>query len=187
VALSRFGNFSGVQYMLSSGTDTPPSVPTFTFAKVSYTSNYITFVAVEQYDRNNNPYQAVSTDQQTLMKTYDSQGSIPFIDFGNKYVQVGSQFTPPLPVSGNWSQIAPMLNTPTSQVAGNVDGAANRMISIICKLTSNLPANVCSQTYAQVVSYVKTPGGTGQLALVDVARATSVLEAVAPVRTMPRA
>jgi len=187
VALSRFGNFSGVQYMLSSGTDTPPSVPTFTFAKATYTSNYITFVAVEQYDRNNNPYQSVSTDQQTLMKTYDSGGSIPFIDFGNKYIQTGSQFSPPMPVTGNWSALAPLLNTPSSPVAGNVDGAANRMISIICKLTSNQPAKVCSQTYAQVVSYVKLPSGMGQLALSEVARATIGLEAIAPLRTIPRA
>jgi len=172
--------------MVSSATDTPPSVPTFTFAHASYTSNYITFVPTEQYDRNNDPYQTPPGNESQIMTKNDPQGSIPFIDFANQYLQVGSQFSPPLPVSGNWSTIAPMLNTPSSQVAGDVDGAAIKLIATICKITSNQPSSVCSQTYAQTTSFDKASAGPTQLAVTDVARGTSGAETFTPIRTVYR-
>jgi hypothetical protein len=184
VAFSRFGNFSGVEYMISSATDTPPSIPTFTFAHASYTSNYITFAPTEQYDRNNDPYQTPPANESQIMTANDPQGSIPFIDFANQYVQVGSQFSPPFPVSGNWSAIAPMLNTPSSPVAQNVDAAANRLITTICKLTSNQPSSVCSEAYAQVTSFDATPTGPAQLAVTDVEQGASEVGGFAPVRAV---
>ena len=51
VALSHFGTFSGVEYMQSSSTDVDPNTPTFTFANATYTSQYITFVAVEELNQ----------------------------------------------------------------------------------------------------------------------------------------
>lgn len=154
VALSKFGNLSGIQYMLSSATDIPSNVPTFTFAHVSYSSQYISFVAVEETDRNRNPLQNPTSDQQLVWNTYDSSGSIPFVDLGNKYTLVGSQFQPPFPGNNNWTQIAQQLNTPSSPIAQNVDGAANRLIAAICKLTNGQPSSVCSQPGIQTLGLV---------------------------------
>jgi len=186
VALSRFGNFSGVEYMVSSATDTPPSVPTFTFAHATYASNYITFVPTEQYDRNNDPYQTPPGNESKIMQANDPQGSIPFIDFANQYVQVGSQYSPPFPVSGNWSAIAPLLNTPSSPVAQEVDGAAIKLMQTICKITSNQPSSVCSESYVATTSFDKAPASPLPLAVAGVPRGTLGLEAYTPIRTVYR-
>ena len=125
VALSKFGNFTGIQYMQSSSTDTFPNTATFSFLGANYTSQYISFVSVEQLDRNHNPLQTVSPSQQALWSQYDSSGSIPFIDIGNQYSIVGSQYEPSTLANLNWTQIGSQLNNPNSAVGKAIDGSAN--------------------------------------------------------------
>jgi hypothetical protein len=156
VALSRFGEFTGIQYMQSSSTDVNPNTPTFTFSDATYASKYVTFVPVEEFDRSGSIRQALTSDQQALLTQYDtcsgssSSGGIPFIDIGNSFaVNCGAQFN--LDISGeNWTQIASQLNDPNSNAARLIDGAANTLISAICKVDGGQPTAVCSQTYATV-------------------------------------
>ena len=69
VALSKFGKFSNLSYLLSSPTD--GNISTVTFYGSSYTSNYITFVSVETTTRDpNTQLQTISADQQSLMNQY---------------------------------------------------------------------------------------------------------------------
>jgi Domain of unknown function (DUF929) len=165
VALSRFGQFSGLEYMLSSSTDVNANSPTFTFSNISYVSNYIAFVAVEKYDRTGSVRQALTTGQQAIMTQYDvclannQSGGIPFVDIGNAYaVNCGAQST--LDISGlNWTQVASQLNTPTSNVAKLIDGAANTLITAICKVDGNQPGVVCSQSYASLSIGAPAPLG----------------------------
>lgn len=156
IALSHFGQFTGVQYMQSSSTDVNPNTPTFTFSSASYTSKYITFLPVEQFDRYGSIRQPLTSDQQALVTKYDtcsgssSSGGIPFIDIDNAYaVNCGAQFN--LDISGgNWSQIASQLNDPNSNTARLIDSAADTLISAICKVDGGQPVSVCSQSYATV-------------------------------------
>lgn len=165
VAFDKFGNFTGIQYMQSSGTDVYPNTPTFTFVGATYTSKYVTFVTVEQADRNNQPLQTATTQETSLLTTYDTGGTIPFIDFGNTYAITSSQFVPSALRVGNvgtaaaynWTQIASQLNNASSIPAINIDGAANRLISAICKIDGGAPSSVCSQGAAQTLSYTRTP------------------------------
>lgn len=165
IALSRFGNFSGLQYMLSSSTDVNRNSPTFTFTHANYTSNYVTFVAVEEWGRTGNVIQTPTTEQSSLMAQYDtcasasppSSGSIPFVDIANQYaLNCGAQFNPScqpltsLCISGdNWTQITSQLNDPTNPKTQAIVGAANYLVSAICQVTGGKPSSVCSQTYAQ--------------------------------------
>jgi len=80
VALSKFGNFSGLTYMLSSAFDIDPS-------------------------------------------TLSGQ---------------------------NWTQIGIQLDSPSSTVAQRINGAADTLISAICKIDNGQPNSVCSQSYAQI-------------------------------------
>jgi hypothetical protein len=50
------------------------------------------------------------------------------------------------------------LNTPSSNVAQLVDGAANYLITAICKVTGQSPSSVCSQSYANVTLDYIQPG-----------------------------
>ena len=191
VALDKFGNFTGIQYMESTSTDVFPSTPTYTFVGATYTSNYITFVTVEQEDRNGNPLQTAASDETSLLTSYDTcattgqNGGIPFIDFANSYVvNCGSQYSPAALRVGdtatgaayNWTQIAPQLNNASSIFARNIDGTANTIISAICKVDGNAPSSVCSQSAAQTLSYTRVPQSGGPQALVS----GSVMEGQAP-------
>jgi len=158
-SLSRFGTFSGLTTTHSSSTDAYPNTPTWTFYKSTYKSNYINFTSVEETTnaRQGNssstsvPYVTLQTPtsaQAALGQAYDPSGSIPFIDMGNKYVQVGnlSPLSPTLLDGQSWSQVATAMNDPSSSIGQAVIGNANYMTAAICKLTNNQPATACTPT-----------------------------------------
>ncbi|MEM3839385.1 MAG: DUF929 family protein [Candidatus Micrarchaeaceae archaeon] len=165
VALLRFGNFTNLRYMTSSATDIDPNTPTFTFYNSTYTSPYIAFVPVETTTNKvaNSSYkgptilgypalQQINSSQGNIMSTYDSGGSIPFIDIANTSVQVGASYNPALVVDGlNWSQIAADINNPSTVQSQAIVSAANLFTAQICMADGNRPASVCSQQYVTVL------------------------------------
>lgn len=172
VALSKFGTFSGLEYMLSSSTDVDANTPTFSFVHSSFTSSYITFVSVETQDRNRNRLQSLTTDQQALQDQLDPGGGIPFIDVGGLYVihctvscptvHSASQYDPGILAGQNWTQIGSQLDSSGTTIAQHVDGAADQIISAICKVDNGKPSGICSQQYAQI-PISQSPIGTTQL------------------------
>lgn len=193
VALSHFGTFQGLEYMMSSSTDINPDTPTFTFSNVTYASSYIAFVPVEEFGRQGQTQviQTLTSEQQSLVSQYDTcaatgqSGGIPFVDIANQYaVSCGAQFTlPNTPGSGapnivgmNWTQIASQLDNPSSGIAQRIDGAANTLISAICKVTGDSPSAVCTQSYAnQTVAYLTHPSPTTRSLLALPSRGTDLL------------
>ena len=171
VALDKFGNFSGLEYMQSATTpEVFPNTATFTFVHATYTSNYVSFVPVEQYDNSNNhnPLMTATADQTNLMNAYDTKGNIPFVDIANRYTIVGSQIQPSVIANANWTQIASQLDNKSSAFAQNIDGAANRLIGEICKIDGGQPATVCSQSFAISAAYTRSPAsGLSQLLVSD--------------------
>jgi hypothetical protein len=163
VALSRFGTFSGLSTVHSSSTDVDPNTPTFSFYKSSYTSQYLTFTPVElttNVPDSSNPsgyvtLQTPTAAQQALVNKYDgSGGSIPFIDFGNKYVISGVSYDAGVLAHLSWATIANDLSNPNSAVAKAVDGTANYITAAICKMTNNLPASACTTTVQSLQSQI---------------------------------
>jgi len=163
VALSRFGTFSGLSTVHSSSTDVDPNTPTFSFYKSSYTSQYLTFTPVElttNVPDSSNPsgyvtLQTPTAAQQALVNKYDgSGGSIPFIDFGNKYVISGVSYDPGVLDGLSWATIATDLSNPNSAVAKAVDGTANYITAAICKMTNNTPASACTTTVQSLQSQI---------------------------------
>jgi len=175
VALDKFGTFSGIEYTQSTSADVYPNTPTFTFVSATYTSNYISFVTVEQQNRNSQPLQTATPQESSLLSTYDTGGTIPFVDFANSYVITSSQYVPSALRVGdvetgapyNWTQISSQLNNASSIFAQNIDGAANRIISAVCKIDGGAPSSVCSQAFAQTLSYTRTPQSGGSQLLVS--------------------
>jgi hypothetical protein len=167
VALSRFGTFSGLSTVHSGNNagEVFPNTPTWTFAKASYTSKYLTFTSVETQTNiptsNGQSYTTLQTPtsaQQALLAKYDAppyvasadSGAIPFIDFGNKYMLSGASYSPSVLQGKSWSQIASALKDPTSPIAKAVDGTANYLTATICKLTGNQPATACTPVVKQL-------------------------------------
>jgi hypothetical protein len=161
VALSRFGTFSGLQTTHSSSSDVYANTPTWTFAKASFTSQYLTFTPVEMQtnvpDASTGSYTQLQTPtaaQNAILTKYDAApyvasadaGSIPFIDYGGKYLTVGASYNPGVLAGLSWSTVAADLSNPSSGVAKAVDGTANYMTAAICKMTGNQPASACTST-----------------------------------------
>jgi hypothetical protein len=159
VALSRFGTLANLSTTHSSSSDEFPSTATWTFYKSSYTSKYLTFSSVEMETNKlasgGQSYTTLQTPtkaQNALLSKYDAppyvasadEGSIPFIDFGNKYLISGASYSPQVLQGKTWSQIATALKTPDSAIAKAVDGTANYITAAICQLTGNQPATACT-------------------------------------------
>ncbi len=148
VALSKFGNFSNLEYMQSAPND--GNIATLSFRDATYTSPYVSFVTVENEDRNHNQLQPVTSEQQQLWNTYNPN-AYPFVDIGGNYVIRTSQFSYSILSNLNWTQIGSQLNTaPSGQVAKGIDGAANTLITAICKIDGGKPGNVCGQSFAKL-------------------------------------
>lgn len=148
VALSRFGTFGPLDQLTSSELN----VPTYTFHKSTYTSQYIDFVAVETQDNDKNPLDTLTLEQTRLAQVYDappytstsSAGSIPFLLIGNQETSTGSYFSPQVLVDVSYEDIAKQLKDPNTDIAKGVLGSANYLTAAICKVTNNQPANVCT-------------------------------------------
>jgi hypothetical protein len=101
------------------------------------------------------PYVTLQTPtaaQTALGQSYDPGGSIPFIDLGNKYVQVGnlSPLDPAMLAGKTWAQVASAMNDPSSSIGKAIIGNANYMTAGICKMTNNQPATACTPTIQQL-------------------------------------
>jgi hypothetical protein len=157
IALSKFGTFKNLETTHSSLTDVYPDTQTFSFHGSSFTSRYLSFVAVERYTNipNANGYTTLDTptsSEQSIMNTYDAppytsssnQGAIPFIYFAGKYLIVGATYSPQPLLNKSYQNIANDLSNPNSDVAQGVLGATNNMTATICKITNNQPATACT-------------------------------------------
>jgi hypothetical protein len=152
VALSRFGTFSNLGVTHSDTSDVYPNTNTLTYYKSSYTSKYLSFDPVETTDPNKKTLQTPDSQQQALVSKYDappyvssqSQGSIPFVDIGNKYMISGASYSPQVLQGKTWSQISAALSQPSSPIAQGAVGTANMITAAICKTTGNKPSSVCT-------------------------------------------
>jgi thiol-disulfide isomerase/thioredoxin len=156
IALDRFGNFTNLHYMTSSPSDYAPNTPTFTFYNSTYYSPYISFVSVETETNKLSgngyaPLQNLTSGQQKIMSKYNSGGSIPFTDFANQSILIGSNYDPIIIAGKNWTDVSAALNSQNSTIAQNIIGSANLITARICEIDNNQPENVCNQNYIQQI------------------------------------
>ncbi|MFI5912968.1 DUF929 family protein [Dactylosporangium sp. NPDC051541] len=157
IALSRFGTFSGLTLTTSAADDSYPNTPTLSFHGSTYTSQYLAFQGVEtttntkkngQYE----PLDKLTAAQQQVVVKYnaapfvpaDSAGAIPFIDFANKALQAGASYSPELLADHTHQQVLDAVKNPDSQVGRAIDGSANAITALLCRITGNQPGDVCS-------------------------------------------
>jgi thiol-disulfide isomerase/thioredoxin len=149
MALSKFGTFSNLSVTHSSSIDVDPNTPSFAFFGSTYTSPYITFVAVEETTNqpSGNSYRTLQTPtaaEQALISKYDTSGGIPFIDLGGQ-AKLSTQYDPAIFKGLSVSQAAEQVADPSTQIAHDVDAAAGVIIAQICKMTGGKgPPGVCS-------------------------------------------
>jgi thiol-disulfide isomerase/thioredoxin len=140
-ALSRFGKFKNLSQISSSSSDVYANTPTFSFYKSTYTSKYVSFVGVENEDRNQKALESLTKAQATIFTKYTN--GFPFVDFGGKWVQTNPAFSPGDLDGMTQQQVVSKLSDPTSKPAKDIFGEANSVTAMICKLTNDQPASVC--------------------------------------------
>ncbi len=155
IALMRFGNFTNLHYMTSSASDVFSNTPTFTFYNSTYTSSIIDFDEAEILT-NVYPYQTLQQTNQlqnSAIANYDPGESIPFIDFGNKSVQIGvpPSISPGFIRGKNWGQIITNISDANSTISQAILGQANIFTAEICAIDNYTPQNVCSQPYVSKI------------------------------------
>ncbi len=149
-ALGRFGTWSNLQQTTSASQDTPPSIPTFSFYGAKFSSPYLTFQSVETYtnQQSGNFYSTLETptkEQQALVQKYDgSNGSIPFLDFGNKFTSSGATYDYSVLQGKAPDEIAAEIRDPSTSTSKGVLGAANSITAALCEMTNGQPGSVCN-------------------------------------------
>ncbi len=160
VALSKFGNFTNLEYMQSAADD--GNIATLTFLNANYTSKYLSFVTVENEDRNHNNLQIPTGAEETLWSEFNPS-AYPFVDIGGQYDIVTSQFSFGDLSNLNWTQIGSQLNNVSSPTAKAIDGAANTLIASFCSITNQTPSNVCGLKYLSSITVAFTQPADGSI------------------------
>ncbi len=153
LALMRFGTFTSLHYMTSSSTDAYANTATFTFYNSSYESSIIAFIESE-IETNTEPYQTLQVPDQlqnSTVSAFDPGGSIPFIDFGNRSVQIGASISPNYIKGMSWQEVISKLNDSNSTVSQAIIGQADVFTAEICAIDGDMPSNVCNQTYVSKI------------------------------------
>jgi len=144
IALSRFGTFTGLQATASSEAIEFPNTPTFTFRSAKYTSQYIDFRGVETTDRDQQPLMTLTSAEDETFGKYNSERTIPFIDFGNMYTSVGAMYSPEALSGQSWQAVVDEVKDQNSVQGKAIIGSANLVTAAICKMTSDQPSTVCT-------------------------------------------
>lgn len=158
LALMRFGNLTNLHYMTSSASDSPASVPGFTFYNSTYSSNVINFMGVEITTNRIDPatgsyypLQTLNKIENATLQVFGVGGEIPFIDFGNISIQLGAVTNPKILNGLTQPEIIMTLKNPDSVEAQNIIGGANLFTAKICEITNNTPQSVCDQNYVKTI------------------------------------
>ena len=157
VALSRFGQFTGLDTSRSPEFDHIAPIDSWTFYGTRYTSPYLSFTPVEQYSNvpvnasadpdtpgSYRQLQQLTPAEQAIVTKYDRGGLNPFLDFGNRAVQVGSGPIPTQLMTGkSWPRLAAALRQPKTDLGGALLTEADSLTAELCRLTGDRPASAC--------------------------------------------
>ena len=148
-ATSRFGGWSGLGELLSrSGQDYFPSLPTYDLTHATYTSDYISLRHKEVATVDGEPLQKLGSFEENLVDEGDTRGSVPFLFAsgpGGRYT-VELAYSPGLLTGRTFAALHKEVaaGAPTPAVDA-IDGQADAITALICKLDGGRPASVCAK------------------------------------------
>lgn len=144
IALNRFGTFKNLTDATSSPQEKElASIPTVTFHGASYTSDYLVFKGYEVSDESGNKLDNPPQADWDLFNEYSPNQGLPFTYWGDRTTNVPLNDGPVLSQkSAAW--MARQLRTNDNDVSKAVFGAANMYTALICRMTNDQPAKVCT-------------------------------------------
>jgi len=148
MALLRFGNFTGLDYMYSSVSD--GNYATFTFSNSSYHSNYIVFQPYEVYDRAGNALKTLPTNYTSVFQAV-GKSSFPFLNFNDEFTISGAILDPSILGTMNQTKIISSIQA-GGTLGSEIRESANLITAVICKTTGGSPESVCGQSSISTVT-----------------------------------
>lgn len=147
VAMMRFGQFSSLQQAFSGpAPENSPNTATLGYHGATFTSQYLSFTGYETQDNAHQPLDTLSAEDQAVFSKFDTNGSIPFLDFGGKAASSGASVDVGIFAGKSQQDIASAIADPTTPISKAVLGSANVVSAQICQMTNQQPAAVCSSS-----------------------------------------
>jgi hypothetical protein len=149
LTLLRFGQLSGVRYMLSSAEDVFANTATFTFQFARFRSPYLQFQAIETADRAQRKLMPMTAQARQVFGTFDVPPyvqfayGIPFVYLNGAYLLTQPMISPASLQGMDWRQIATQLADPHSALFAQMMPQVNALSAAICRVDGNQPARVC--------------------------------------------
>lgn len=153
-ALDQFGTFSNV----TSSSNDDGSIPTFDLHSAQFSSPYVKFVHRDVEDRNHNPLDVLTSEEQSLFNRYDPSGGIPLILAGG-YGLLGDGYDLSV-ISGRSFvsvQHALQRGDASNPLVPTINAEANAITAFICHADGMRPHSVCTRpVIRQIVSHLAT-------------------------------
>lgn len=140
-ALANFGKWEGLVEDRSAGHDEKYlNIPTFSFARATYKSDYVEFVGRETADRNFEPLQELADSDYEVLDTYNPDQIIPFLLIDGQFVQVGTGYSPQLLEGMDHAKVRAEIENPASAVGKAIRSEIDNITALLCKSTGGKSA-----------------------------------------------
>lgn len=133
-ALKNFGTWEDLVEEKSAGHDEKYlNVPTMSFARARYSSEFIEFVGRETADRNFEPLQELDEKDYEILDTFNPDQIIPFLLVDGQFMQVGAGYSPKLIEGMDHSRVRTELENPNSEVGKAIRDEIDNITALVCK------------------------------------------------------
>jgi hypothetical protein len=154
-ALANFGKWDGLVESTSAGRDEKYlNVPTVSFARAKYTSDYVEFIGRETADRNFEPLQELDEKDYEILDIFNPDQIIPFLLIDGQFMQVGSGFSPQILEGMDHTKVEAELENPASAVGKAVRAEIDNIAALTCKSISGRAAICNSDTIKSLIAKI---------------------------------
>jgi hypothetical protein len=143
-ALGNFGRWEGLVETTSAGHDEKYlNIPTVSFARAKYESDYVEFVGRETADRNFEPLQELGEKDYEILDTFNPDQIIPFLLIDGQFMQVGTGFSPQILEGMDHGNVRAELANPSSPAGKAIRTEIDNITALVCKSIADR-AGACS-------------------------------------------
>ena len=133
-ALNNFGSWTGLVETASADHDEKYlNIPTVSFARAKYQSDYVEFVGRETADRNFEPLQELDEKDYEIIDTFNPDQIIPFLLIDGQFMQVGAGYSPQILEGMDHAKVRAELTISGSPVGKAMKTEIDNITALVCK------------------------------------------------------
>ena len=133
-ALAKFGKWEGLVETASADHDEKYlNIPTVSFARAKYESDYVEFVGRETADRNFEPLEELDEKDYEILDTFNPDQIIPFLLIDGQFMQVGTGYSPQILEGMDHAKVLAELANSASPTGKAIRAEIDNITALICK------------------------------------------------------